>query len=49
LTKGELLRIGREKGSEVRATMTKDQLIGVLGTSETPTRRTHASAREDRR
>ena len=49
LTKGELLRIGRDKGSEVRASMTKDQLIGVVGTSETPARRTHANAREDQR
>jgi hypothetical protein len=48
LTKEELLRIGRDKGSGVRTSMTKDELIAVVGTSERPTRRAYANAREDK-
>jgi hypothetical protein len=32
LTKQELLTIGEEKGAEVRTSMTKSQLIDLIGT-----------------
>ena len=49
LTRDELLRIGRDKGSEVRASMTKGQLIDVVRMSGKPARRTTAPARGDKR